>query len=53
LSNLLILGLAAGYVGLLFLIAWRVDRPGHRPLSNRLRPTVHALSLAIYCTSWT
>ena len=43
---------AIGYVCLLFLIAWWGDRGGQR-LSGGSRAVVYALSLAVYCTSWT
>ncbi len=48
-STLLILAL--GYIGLLFFIAWRVDRSQLR--SPLVRAVVYALSLAVYCSSWT
>src|SRR5260370_23159391 len=44
---------AIGYVFLLFLIAWWGDRERRRFASDRARPVVYALSLAVYCTSWT
>ena len=44
---------AIGYVSLLFLIAWWGDRGGRRVASGRSRAAVYALSLAVYCTSWT
>ena len=44
---------AIGYVFLLFLIAWWGDRGGRRFASGRSRAVVYALSLAVYCTSWT
>ena len=44
---------AIGYVSFLFLIAWWGDGPGRRFLSGRSRAFVYALSLAVYCTSWT
>ncbi len=44
---------AIGYVSFLFLIAWWGDGPGRRFLIGRSRPVVYALSLAVYCTSWT
>lgn len=49
----LILTLVAAYMALLFAVAWRSERLGHRPHSPRLGPWAYALSLAIYCTSWT
>ena len=44
---------AIGYVLLLFLIAWWGDRGGRRFVAGRSRVFVYALSLAVYCTSWT
>src|ERR1700684_4682780 len=44
---------AIGYVSFLFLIAWWGDGAGRRFLSGRPRAVVYALSLAVYCTSWT
>jgi len=54
----------AAYMAVLFRIAWGADRPRHDPgaapvnrglrLSPpRRRAVVYALSLAVYCTSWT
>jgi len=42
-----------GYVMLLFVIAWWGDKGGGMLLVGRGRTLVYALSLAIYCTSWT
>src|SRR5271168_3089217 len=44
---------AIAYVCLLFLIAWWGDRGGQRFASGGPRAVVYALSLAVYCTSWT
>lgn len=44
---------AIGYVGILFLIAWWGDRGGRRFIAGGSRAVVYALSLAVYCTSWT
>jgi len=44
---------AIGYVLLLFLIAWWGDRGGRKVFAGRPRAFVYALSLAVYCTSWT
>src|SRR5580658_10374631 len=44
---------AIGYVSFLFLIAWWGDGAGRRFLSGGSRAVVYALSLAVYCTSWT
>ncbi len=45
--------IAIGYVLLLFLIAWWGDRGGRRFISGGPRAVIYALSLAVYCTSWT
>ena len=42
-----------GYVGFLFAVAWWGDHGGRRFVIGRHRALVYALSLAIYCTSWT
>ncbi len=39
------------YVGLLLLVAWSGDRAG--PTHPRLRTMLYALTLAVYCSSWT
>ncbi len=44
---------AVGYVSFLFLIAWWGDGAGRRFLFGRSQAVVYALSLAVYCTSWT
>ena len=44
---------AIGYVFLLFLIAWWGDRERKPFAAGRPRAVVYALSLAVYCTSWT
>ena len=42
------------YIGLLFVVASYGDRASRRPAAAaRGRPTTYALSLAVYCTSWT
>src|SRR5215468_11722898 len=41
------------YIGLLFVIASYGDRLSRRGGMDRPRPLIYALSLAIYCTSWT
>ncbi len=47
----LLLLVSAGYVGLLFLVAYMGDQ--RAPIGPRLRPVVYALALAVYCSSWT
>ncbi|WP_313060773.1 hypothetical protein, partial [Agrobacterium cavarae] len=45
---------AFAYILLLFAVASYGDRKGRRKTApNKGRPIVYALSLAIYCTSWT
>ncbi len=49
-----ILTVSFAYVGLLFAIAWYGDRrasEGRSLIANA--PSVYALSIAVYCTSWT
>ena len=50
---LLILTLVAAYMAVLFGIAGRSERLGPRKPGGRFGPWAYALSLAIYCTSWT
>ncbi|NBB63763.1 PAS domain-containing protein [Pseudomonas sp. ODNR1LW] len=49
--SLMILGLVVAYMAVLFGVAWHQERPAAR--GRGLGPSVYALSLAIYCTSWT
>src|SRR3954462_15040397 len=44
--------IALGYIGLLFVVASYGDRARTRE-SSRARTIIYPLSLAIYCTSWT
>ena len=46
-----LIGLA--YVCTLFAVAFYGDRHGKRVMSSRLRPVIYALTIAVYCTSWT
>lgn len=39
------------YVALLFAVAWRAER--HKQWLLRYRPLIYALTLAVYCSSWT
>ncbi len=48
-----IVGLALGYVSLLFAVAWYADRRVGSRKAGDSRPFVYSLSLAVYCTSWT
>jgi hypothetical protein len=52
-STPLVIGIAFGYLGLLFAIAWWADRRAAQGRSVTAHPTVYALSLAVYCTAWT
>src|SRR5499427_6199332 len=45
--------IALVYIALLFVIASYGDRLGRLGGTDRPRPLIYALSLAIYCTSWT
>jgi PAS domain S-box-containing protein len=49
-QNWLVVTMALAYVGLLFAIAWHGDR---RAGKRRRRPVLYALSLGVYCSSWT
>ncbi|MEM0906543.1 MAG: sensor histidine kinase [Pseudomonadota bacterium] len=54
LSAPLVLTIGAGYLGLLFVIAFVVDRlAATGRASSLLSGPVYTLSLAVYCTSWT
>jgi Na+/proline symporter/signal transduction histidine kinase/CheY-like chemotaxis protein len=48
-----IIALALGYVSGLFALAWYADRNFRSRKGSGGRPLVYALSLAVYCTSWT
>jgi Na+/proline symporter len=41
------------YVGLLFATAWWADRHSQAVARSPWRPYIYAVSLAVYCTSWT
>ena len=51
--SLVILSMVAAYMAMLFLVAWRSERRAARGKPGRMGPWAYALSLAIYCTSWT
>ncbi|MGV9009925.1 hybrid sensor histidine kinase/response regulator [Brevundimonas sp.] len=51
--SLVILSMVAAYMAMLFLVAWRSERRATRGKPGRMGPWAYALSLAIYCTSWT
>ena len=42
-----------GYLGILFAIAWYADRRADAGRSLISNPLVYALSLGVYCTTWT
>lgn len=48
-----VLVVALAYIGLLFGVAHVGDRTAHRLRPTGGRPTIYALSLGVYCTSWT
>jgi PAS domain S-box-containing protein len=52
-QSTLILGLSLAYLGLLFLVAHFGERSAVSWSRSRAGPIIYALSLAIYCTSWT
>jgi len=47
-----ILALGIAYIGVLFAIAWTGDRTIRSRKGGDGRPLIYALSLAVYCTSW-
>lgn len=49
----LIIAVALGYVSALFAVAWFGDRLVGSAKDGDGRPLTYALSLAVYCTSWT
>jgi len=53
LQGWLVVAVALGYIGLLFVIASAGDKMRQDSRSGRLRALIYPLSLAIYCTSWT
>jgi Na+/proline symporter/signal transduction histidine kinase len=48
-----VIAVALGYIGLLFVVASYGDRMRLRDRANRWQLLIYPLSLAIYCTSWT
>jgi Na+/proline symporter/signal transduction histidine kinase/CheY-like chemotaxis protein len=53
LDGWVVVAVALGYIGLLFVIASYGDRLRQPGRSGRMRLMIYPLSLAIYCTSWT
>jgi Na+/proline symporter len=41
------------YLGLLFAVAWWGDKRADQKRSLIANPTIYALSMAVYCTTWT
>jgi Na+/proline symporter len=52
-QSTVILGLSVAYLGLLFVVAYVGERRAASWSQGKLAPVIYALSLAIYCTSWT
>lgn len=48
-----VIALALGYVSALFALAWYADKTFRSHKGGDGRPLIYALSLAVYCTSWT
>jgi Na+/proline symporter/signal transduction histidine kinase/CheY-like chemotaxis protein len=53
LDGMTVFATAIAYVGALFLVAYWGDRAGRRFIAGRARGAIYALSLAVYCTTWT
>ena len=53
LQGCVVIFVALGYIGLLFLVASYGDRVRRLGRDSRARLLIYPLSLAIYCTSWT
>ncbi len=53
LDGRVVVAVALGYIGLLFVIASYGDHLRQLSRSGRMRLMIYPLSLAIYCTSWT
>src|SRR5918992_1318088 len=53
LQGWVVIAVALGYIGLLFVVASYGDRMRERGRLGRSRLLIYPLSLAIYCTSWT
>lgn len=49
----ILLLVSAGYVGLLFAVAYYGDQSERTPRARWLRTAVYSLALAVYCSSWT
>ena len=53
LQGWVVVAVALGYIGLLFVVASYGDRVRQLGRDGRMRLLIYPLSLAIYCTSWT
>jgi Na+/proline symporter/signal transduction histidine kinase len=53
LQGWVIVAAALAYLGVLFAIAYHADRRADQGRSVIANPTVYALSMAVYCTTWT
>ena len=53
LTGWVVIFVSFAYLGILFAIAWVADRRADQGRSLIANPTVYALSLAVYCTTWT
>src|SRR5262245_15703919 len=53
LQGWVVIAVALGYIGLLFVVASYGDRMSEYGRLGRSRQLIYRLSLAIYCTSWT
>src|SRR6476619_7935768 len=53
LQGWVVVAVALGYIGLLFLVASYGDRTRRLGRDGRTRLLIYPLSLAMYCTSWT
>lgn len=49
----ILLLVSAGYVGVLFVVAYYGDQRETTPRAKWMRPAVYSLALAVYCSSWT
>lgn len=53
LSGSMIFAASLIYLGLLFAVAWWGDKRADQGRSIIANPTIYALSMAVYCTTWT
>ena len=50
-QNWQLISISIGYICLLFVIAYVGDKYRHK-ISHRFQPVIYALTLGVYCTSW-